>query len=102
MSAKQIDVTCPCCSTRLTVDVLTAQVLRKTPPPGPAEGEPDAAPGADRWASAQARVRDRTKSGEDRLENALEQERGKSKRFDDLFEKAREKHTRKAGDEPAD
>ena len=103
MSAKQIDVTCPCCSTRLTVDVLTAQVLRKTPPPSDkAEGEAGAAPGADRWASAQARVRERTKSGEDRLENALEQERGKSKRFDDLFEKAREKHTRKAGDEPAD
>jgi hypothetical protein len=107
MSAKQIDVTCPCCSTRLTVDVLTAQVLRGSPPPA-ATGEAgaktsDSAPeaGGDRWASAQARVRERSKSGEDRLENALEEERGKSKRFDDLFVKAREKHTRKA-DESAD
>jgi hypothetical protein len=102
MSAKQIDVTCPCCSTRLTVDVLTAQVLRRSSPGERSESEPGAEAGADRWSSAQARVRERTKSGEDRLENALEQERGKSKRFDELFEKAREKHTRKPGDEPAD
>ncbi len=109
MTAKQIDVTCPCCSTRLTVDVLTAQVLRRTPPKdeakgegGEAKGESGAEAAGDRWTSAQARVRERSKSGEDRLENALEQERGKSKRFDELFDKAREKHTRKAGDESAD
>jgi len=105
MSAKQIDVTCPCCSTRLTVDVLTAQVLRRSPPDAAASGAeaPASAPesGGDRWASAQARVRERSKSGEDRLESALEHERGKSKRFDELFQKAREKHTRKP-DESAD
>ena len=100
MSAKQIDVTCPCCSTRLTVDVLTAQVLRRSSPASASEAEPDAATGKDTWASAQDRVRERTKSGEDRLESALEQERGKSKRFDDLFDKAREKHTRKPDGDP--
>jgi hypothetical protein len=101
MSAKQIDVTCPCCATRLTVDVLTAQVLRRSPPAGEPERETAGEPGRDRWTSAQEKVRERTKSGEDRLESALEQERGKSKRFDDLFEKAREKHTRKPGEDPA-
>jgi|SoiMethySBSTD1v2_1073268.scaffolds.fasta_scaffold913742_2 hypothetical protein len=99
MSAKQIDVTCPCCSTRLTVDVLTAQVLRRSPPAEAPDRESAGAPAADRWASAQERVRDRSKSGEDRLESALEQERGKSKRFDDLFEKAREKHVKKPGED---
>ena len=91
MSAKQIEVTCPCCSTRLTVDVLTAQVLRRSQPEeaGPAAG------GADRWTTAQDRVRGRTQAGEGKLESALEQERGKAKRFDELFDKAREKHTRK-------
>ena len=102
MDAKQIDLTCPCCNTRLTIDVRTAQVLRQTPP-GRAGEEPGTGEvGQDRWASAQDKVRERTKSGEDRLESALEQERGKSKRFDELFEKAREKHTRKAGEDPAD
>ena len=95
MSAKQIDVTCPCCSTRLTVDVLTGHVLRRSGP----EAAETAAAGKDRWVSAQERVRERTKSGEDKLESALDHERGKSARFDELFQKAREKHANEAGDE---
>jgi len=96
MSAKQIDVTCPCCSTRLTVDVLTGQILRRTSPEGPEEG----LSGKDRWVSAQERVRERTKSGEDKLESALDRERGKSARFDELFQKARQKHADPADEEP--
>ena len=88
MSAKQIDVTCPCCATRLTVDVLTGQILRRT---GPAASE-EGASGKDRWISAQERVRERSKTGEDKLESALDHERGKSARFDELFKQAREKH----------
>ena len=94
MSSKQIEVTCPCCSTRLIVDVLSGQILRRSQPAQPAEEES----GKDRWSSAQDRVRERTKSGEDKLKSALEHERGKSQRFDELFQKAREKHSRK-GDE---
>jgi hypothetical protein len=98
MTAKQIEVTCPCCSTRLTVDVLTSQVLRRSrPEEKPGGGEAGA---QDVWSSAQARVRDRTSAGEDKLQSALEHERTKSKRFDDLFDKAREKHTRKKDEDP--
>jgi hypothetical protein len=97
MSAKQIDVTCPCCSTRLTVDVGTGQVLRRIGPETAEAGGPD----KDRWISAQERVRERTKSGEDKLASALDQERGKAARFDELFQKAREKNVRK-GDEDSD
>ena len=88
MSAKQIDVTCPCCATRLTVDVLTGQILRRSGPAASTEGPP----GNDRWVSAQDRVRERSKTGEDKLESALDHERGKSARFDQLFKDAREKH----------
>jgi hypothetical protein len=91
MSAKQIDVTCPCCSTRLTVDVLTGQVLRRSQPAGAAEGPA----GKDQWTSAQERVRERTNSGEDKLRSALDHERGKAARFDEIFQKAREKHSPK-------
>ena len=94
MSAKQIDVTCPCCSTRLTVDVGTGQILHRIGPETADEG----VSGKDRWISAQERVRERTKSGEDKLESALDYERGKAARFDELFQKAREKNERK-GDE---
>ena len=96
MSAKQIDVTCPCCSTRLTVDVLTGQILRRSS----SEASEAGTPGKDRWVSAQERVRERTTSGEDKLESALDHERGKSARFDELFQKAREKHAPPDDDEP--
>jgi len=87
---KQIDVTCPCCSTRLTVDVLTGQLLRRSTPAEAESGSQD----KERWASAVERVRDRTKTSEDKLKSAIEHERTKADRFDSLFEKAREKHTR--------
>lgn len=96
MSAKQIDVTCPCCSTRLTVDVLTGQILRRTSPAAPEVGTS----GKDRWVSAQERVRERTKSGEEKLESALDNERGKSARFDELFQKAQEKHAEPTDEDP--
>ena len=96
MTPKQIDVTCPCCSTRLTVDVLTGHVLRRREAEASAT-TPEAVAEKDRWSSAQDRVRERTKSGEDKLESALEHERGKAARFDELFKKARDKQSR--GDE---
>jgi hypothetical protein len=83
MSAKQIEVTCPCCSARLLVDVLTARVMRTEQPEAPA--------GGDKWASAQRKVSGRTQSGAEKLENALEEERGKKARLDDLFKKAQDK-----------
>lgn len=84
MSAKEIEIICPCCQSRLTVDVLTAKVLRH---------EPIAAAGeaGDRWASAQDRVRGRTASGTEKLDRALDSERGKLDRLDALFRKAQEK-----------
>lgn len=83
MSAKQIDVTCPCCSAKLTVDVLTARVMRTE--------QSETAASGDKWASAQQKVSGRTVSGAEKLENALEDERGKKVRLDDLFKKAQDK-----------
>ncbi|MCY2958794.1 MAG: hypothetical protein NTY35_01415 [Planctomycetota bacterium] len=84
MSGKEIEVTCPCCQSRLSIDVLTAKVLRH---------ERAGAEGAagDRWASAQDKVRGRTSSGTEKLDRALDSERGKKDRLDDLFRKAQEK-----------
>jgi hypothetical protein len=83
MSAKQIDVTCPCCSARLSIDVTTGSVMRSR--------LPETSAGGDVWGAAQETVRGRTKSGADKLESALEEERGKKDRLDDLFRKAQEK-----------
>ena len=84
MSAKEIDVTCPCCSAKLSVDVLTGHAMRAE--------RVDEAASKDKWKAASEKVHGRTKSGAEKLESALENERGKSARFDDLFKKATEKH----------
>ena len=83
MSAKQIDVTCPCCSARLAVDVLTGRVMRTE--------RVENAGDRDKWSTAQDSVRGRTASGAEKLENALEAERGKKARLDDLFKQAQDK-----------
>ena len=88
VSSREIDVTCPCCSARLVVDVRTSQVL-KTVRKEEQEGSPAA---ADRWSAAQDKIRERSQSGHDKLESALEYERKKKDRFDELFKQATDKH----------
>ncbi len=92
MTAKQIELTCPCCASRLLVDVLTAKVLRSEKPASGGGGDP--------WAAAQDKVRGRTQSGTEKLDNALVSERGRKDQLEDLFRKANEKLKRKDEDDP--
>jgi hypothetical protein len=95
MSSKEVEVTCPCCTARLTIDVRTGQVLKRQVPAKEGAGEP----GKDAWASAQDRVRERTAEGKRKLESALDYERTKEARFDELFKKATEKNAPKPGED---
>jgi len=95
MSTKEVEVTCPCCTARLTVDVRTGQVLKRQVPAKEGAGEP----GKDAWTSAQDRVRERTAEGKRKLESALDYERTKEARFDELFKKATEKNRDKPGED---
>ena len=97
MSSKEIDLTCPCCAARLTVDVATGRLMRARN----AAGETVSGASTDRWASAQEQVRQRTASGADKLESALENERGKAQRLDELFRKAQARQRRGEEDDPA-
>lgn len=91
MTEQQLEVTCPCCSSRLWIDTRTSKVVRSRRP-----GELDAETGKPKvdeadWSDALGKVRQRTESGEGRLDSALERERGKGARLDELFKKAKEK-----------
>ena len=94
MQKKQIEITCPCCSSKLAVDVLTETVLRAS---APAELDETGRPKVDtkRWTGAEERVEDRSAKAEDRLESALSAEKDKETRLDDLFDKARAKVKRR-------
>lgn len=95
MNSREIDVVCPCCSSRLSIDVRTSQVMKTVRKDDPASERP----ANDPWAAAQDKVRQRTQSGTDKMDSALEYERGKAQRFDDLFKRATDKHSRKPQDE---
>ena len=94
MDDKQIEITCPCCATRLSVDVRTGTVLRsrrkvETDETGkPKLGEAD-------WSDAVGKVQRRTEGAPSKLEDALQKERDKRSRLEDLFSKANEKLKRK-------
>lgn len=99
MESKQIEVDCPCCRTRLVVDVLTRTVLRADAPGQVDEtGKAQLDPG--RWEAAGERVAGRRLSAEDKLGAALDRERGKEDRLDDLFDKAKDKIDRRREQEP--
>ena len=90
MEKKELEITCPCCSSRLLVDVRTGQLLRTTRPEELDEsGKPKV--GERDWASASDKVEGRLASAEDKFDASLARERERSQSLDDLFRKANEK-----------
>ncbi len=90
MDAKEILVECPCCASRLAVDVRTGKLLRwsragEVDPTGrPVVREED-------WDQAHGRVKSRLDSAEDRFEAGLGRERSRERDLDDLFRRTQEK-----------
>jgi hypothetical protein len=90
MASKQFEVQCPCCSSRILLDVRTGKVLRALRPEElDSAGKPKVS--EKDWEDAFGRVRDRRDSGESRLDQALAREKDKSSRLDDLFREAADK-----------
>jgi len=98
MEKKQIDVTCPCCNTRLTVDVLTRKVMRQAAP-GQVDDTGKAVLDETRWDSAQEKVAGRKDASVEKFDDALGQERTREKDLDDLFDKALRDAKRKPPEE---
>ena len=90
METKQIEIACPCCKSRLLVDVRTGKLLRTLRPEEldatgkPVVGERD-------WDQALGRVRNRESERTAKLDSALDRERERSRHLEDLFRKASEK-----------
>ncbi len=90
MDTKQIDVDCPCCRSRLSIDVRTERVLRWSPPGGVDEGGKPLVR-EERWDDALGRVTGREKTAGDKFDQALTKEKGRAKDLDELFRRAQEK-----------
>lgn len=97
MDSREVKLDCPCCGSRLEIDVRTAKVLRwrkkgevdETGKPVLSESD---------WSAASERVGKRMGTAADKFDESLTREKGRTKDLDDLFRKASEKLGRK--DEP--
>jgi hypothetical protein len=90
MDSKQLEIACPCCATRLLIDVRTGTLLRSRRPEEtddtgkPKVGEKD-------WSEALGKVEKRSAEAPSKLDAALAREREKTARFDELFRQAEDK-----------
>ncbi len=97
MDAKDTTVTCPCCQSRLEVDVRTGTVVRwrrateldETGKPVLRESD---------WKAASERVEKRLGSAGDKFEEGVSREQNREHDLDELFRKANEKLRRKRDD----
>lgn len=94
MSKKDLEIVCPCCESRLLVDLRTETVVRARRPEELDESGRPKVGDAD-WSSAFDRVRARTRGEDRKLDQAVERERQRTRSLDDRFDEAR----RKAEDE---
>ncbi len=90
MEIKDVDVTCPCCGTRITVDVRTRKLLRSRPPKELDEsGKPKV--GQKDWDQITSNVEGRLGKAADMFEDGLAKEKTREQDLDDLFRKAQDK-----------
>lgn len=90
MDKRGIIITCPCCQSRLDVDVRSGNVLRWNRPTELDEtGKPILT--EEDWHDATTRVGSRLQTAEDSFEAGLSKEKNRERDLDDLFRKAKEK-----------
>lgn len=94
MDAKDVKVVCPCCESRLEIDVRTATVVRWSRKGESDETGKPVVRESD-WRAAAERVQGRLGSADDKFDQSLTREKKRSQDLDELFRKANEKLGRK-------
>jgi hypothetical protein len=90
MDAKDVRVDCPCCQSRLELDVRTGKVVRWSPKEATDEAGRPTVREAD-WGQAAERVERRLGTATDKFDESLQRERSRARDLDDLFRKANER-----------
>ncbi len=94
METKDTSVTCPCCESRLEIDVRTGAILRwRRKAEVDETGKPKVR--EEDWTGAAERVQQRTSSAAEKFDAGLTREKERERDLDDLFQKASEKLKRK-------
>jgi hypothetical protein len=93
MDTKEVKVECPCCRSRLEIDVRTAAIVRWSKP-GALDESGKRVVGEQDWSDATQRVAQRLGSAGDKFDQSLTREKNRAQDLDELFRKASEKHDR--------
>ncbi len=94
MDTKQVEVECPCCRSRLEIDVRTASVVRWRKPGETDETGKPVVRESD-WNEASERVSQRLGTAGDKFDQSLSREKSRAQDLDELFRKASDKLGRK-------
>jgi hypothetical protein len=90
VDTKDVRIDCPCCESRLEIDVRSGKVLRWSK-----KGESDEAGKPvvreSDWGTASERVAKRLGTATDKFDDSLKREQTRSRDLDDLFRKASKK-----------
>jgi hypothetical protein len=89
MDPKQIEILCPCCKSRILVDVRTEQILRTRRAETLDEAGKPKVSDSD-WENAFGKVRERSDTG-GKLDSALDRERRRASELEERFRKANDK-----------
>ncbi len=90
MSKKELEVTCPCCESRLSIDRLTSKVMRvRRPEELDAAGKPKVSDGD--WDQISSRVEGRLGTAKSKFDDGLARERSKVRDLDALFDERKKK-----------
>ena len=90
MDAKSLEIACPCCESRLEVDVRTGKLVRWAKKSELDEsGKPLVREGD--WTQASQRVNQRLGGAADKFDESLTREKTRGKDLDELFKKASDK-----------
>lgn len=97
MAAKDLEITCPCCESRLEVDVRTGKLVRWSKKSELDEAGKPVVRESD-WGAAADKVNKRMGAATDKFDETLTREKNREKDLDDLFRKASEKLGRPKGE----
>lgn len=91
---KDAQVVCPCCDSRIEVDVRTGKILRWRRPEELDETGKPIVRESD-WKDASQRVSGRLGEAQDRFDSSVDKEKSREQDLDDLFRKAQDKLQKK-------
>jgi uncharacterized Zn finger protein (UPF0148 family) len=94
MDTKSLDITCPCCESRLEVDARTGKVVRWSKKSELDESGKPRVRESD-WGQANQRVQQRMGSAAEKFDESLTREKTRGKDLDELFRKASDKLKKK-------